>query len=771
MTKTKSTKRALLMSALALLACVSMLVGSTYAWFTDSVTSAGNKIVAGTLDIQLLMKTTAEGEYVDISDETAPIFGAGSLAQNDNAETLWEPGKTQVAYLAIKNNGNLALKYTVGLNVQNVSKDLYKVMQYAVTPDAEFGEVTAWAGNGNGVVVGTQAVTDSDTVMNPGDVHYFALSIHMDEKAGNAYQGGEVNFDLTVLATQATVEADSFGDQYDAMATFLNRDEEGNWLIGTAGELAYFAKSVNTGNKYDNETVKLTADIDLTGYNWIPIGTDSTYYFSGSFDGGNYTISNLYVNAPSSDNVGLFGSVCYGAAIKNVIVNNATVIGRQRVGALVGLAYSGVAIDNCHATGTVNVTGNYKVGGLVGGDYFTMTNCSVGAAASTYALRRSSEPTAFIKAVYLEQDLEGDCAGGLAGFVAEGAGIMSGNSAVAVVEGTRKVGGVFGYVGYDRTVKECSFTGTVSTNASAEYIADNSGKITVGGIIGEIGTSKGSVTLVDNAVGNVTLNGVDGATTGAVVGKDRNGNQTEQIAALNAASEATVKTVITSTSATALDGALASGGDVVLADDLSFSTNDTTANSGYGKTGLTVTDGSVLDGNGNTLTVNNANGTWDCAIDADAGTIQNLTVNGAFRGIFMGGASGDVYIDNVVIDKVCYTFNSDGGNKNYGVYISNSTLNGWTSYSNVHKEVVFTNCNFGAGTGSYKYAFCRPYNASVFENCVFEKGFEFDTSKTTDIVFKNCYYGDTLITAENAAALGDGETTFFYNGLNDITIE
>lgn len=223
--------------------------------------------------------------------------------------------------------------------------------------------------------------------------------------------------------------------------------------------------------------------------------------------------------------------------------------------------------------------------------------------------------------------------------------------------------------------------------------------------------------------------------------------------------------------AAGLSGALSEGESAVLTEDLTFSAGDTTANSGYGATGVAVKEGAILDGNGNTLTVNDANGTWDCAVNAQAGTIKNLTVNGAFRGIFMGGATGDVYIENVVIDKVCYTFNSDGGNKEYGVYISNSTLNGWTSYSDVHKEVVFTNCNFGADTGGYKYAFCRPYNASVFENCVFEEGYEFDTTKTSDIVFSNCYYGDTLITAENAATLGNGETTLFYNGLNGITIK
>ena len=226
--------------------------------------------------------------------------------------------------------------------------------------------------------------------------------------------------------------------------------------------------------------------------------------------------------------------------------------------------------------------------------------------------------------------------------------------------------------------------------------------------------------------------------------------------------------------ADALNTALADDGDLtgnaVLTDNLTVSTEDTNSKSSYGATGVTV-NGGTLDGNGKTLSVTNADGTWDSAINAESGTIKNLTVNDAFRGIFMGSATGDVYIDNVVLDEVCYTFNSDGVNKEYGVYISNSTLNGWTSYSDVHKEVVFTNCSFGKGTGGYQYAFCRPYNASVFENCVFEEGFEFDTSKTSAITFINCYYGETLITAENATTLASGETTFFYNGLNDITIK
>ena len=155
-------------------------------------------------------------------------------------------------------------------------------------------------------------------------------------------------------------------------------------------------------------------------------------------------------------------------------------------------------------------------------------------------------------------------------------------------------------------------------------------------------------------------------------------------------------------------------------------------------------------------------------INAKNGTIKNLTVAGAMRGIFMGGADGDVVIDNVIFKDVVYTFNSDAGNKEYGVYISKSTLNGWTSFSNAHKEVVFTDCTFGKGSG---YAFCRPYNPCVFENCEFSTDMEFDATKTENIVFRNCTYGGVKITAENALSLTTGDKTFFYNGVGKVAFE
>ena len=234
MNNTKTTKRALLSSVMAMLICVAMLIGTTFAWFTDSASTAVNKIQAGTLDVQLLMYNGTD--YVDISDDTRAIFGTGSIAKDNNAETLWEPGKTQVAYLAIKNNGNLALKYKVALDVDNVSKNLYEVMEYAITPDAtNTSPVTAWT-SGNSVVEGTQTVS-TDVSLPVETTHYFALSVHMKEGAGNEYQGGEVNFDLTVLATQDTVENDSYDNTYDENAEYpivANTQAELNAAIASA---------------------------------------------------------------------------------------------------------------------------------------------------------------------------------------------------------------------------------------------------------------------------------------------------------------------------------------------------------------------------------------------------------------------------------------------------------------------------------------------------------------------------------------------------------
>ena len=215
MTNTKSTKRALLVSVMAMVICFTMLLGTTFAWFTDSTESTGNKIVAGTLDVQLWMHNGTD--YVDISGTTKSIFGEGSIAQDNNLQTLWEPGKTQVAYLAVKNVGNLDLRFTVDLLATNATNELNNVILYAVVPNATPADpVTGWT-TGNSVAVASQKLVPNTILAEEdgNDVYYFALVLHMAETAGNAYMGGTIDFDVKVLATQADTESDEWSTDYD----------------------------------------------------------------------------------------------------------------------------------------------------------------------------------------------------------------------------------------------------------------------------------------------------------------------------------------------------------------------------------------------------------------------------------------------------------------------------------------------------------------------------------------------------------------------------
>ena len=104
--KKNVTKRALVLSLLSLLLCCSMLVGTTFAWFTDSVTSGKNRIVAGNLDIEL--------KYSKNFDTWTTVEGTEDLVDPD---ALWEPGRTEVVYLKLSNEGTLVLKYNFAMTV------------------------------------------------------------------------------------------------------------------------------------------------------------------------------------------------------------------------------------------------------------------------------------------------------------------------------------------------------------------------------------------------------------------------------------------------------------------------------------------------------------------------------------------------------------------------------------------------------------------------------------------------------------------------------
>ena len=204
MNNRKATKRALLTSVMALVMCVVMLVGTTFAWFTDTATANVNKIEAGKLDVELLDKdgNSVEGQtlrFVKADD------GAGQ-------EILWEPGATyQLPTLTIKNNGNLALKYKINVSGakdadNDPNLDSLKLM-----------DVLEWTYEVNGVAY----ALDSEKHLTANDSDTLVIKATMDKNANNDYQGMAIEgIAITVYATQDTVEYDSNGNTYDKDAAY-----------------------------------------------------------------------------------------------------------------------------------------------------------------------------------------------------------------------------------------------------------------------------------------------------------------------------------------------------------------------------------------------------------------------------------------------------------------------------------------------------------------------------------------------------------------------
>ena len=177
--------------------------------------------------------------------------------------------------------------------------------------------------------------------------------------------------------------------------------------------------------------------------------------------------------------------------------------------------------------------------------------------------------------------------------------------------------------------------------------------------------------------------------------------------------------------------------------------SDKVGSNGYGKTGISLTNGQTLDGNGNSIGVD-AWGTWDTAINTTGGVIKNVTVSSGMRGIFVNHNSAvkeKVILENVIIDGTVYTISCDQGT-NSGLDAKNCTFNGWTSYAATIGDVSFVDCSFGEGQG---YAFCRPYAPTAFVGCDFEAGFMIDARAA--VTFENCTIGGVALTADNLSTL------------------
>ena len=234
MNQKRTTKQALLFSVLALALCFCMLIGSTFAWFTDSVSSDKNTIVAGNLDIAL--------EYYK-DGNWSTVEGATDLF---DPAAKWEPGHAEVVYLNITNEGNLDLKYLLALNVlgehQGLTKDgaaikLSEHILYGLLEDAKPGDYAtredAIAAVTNPAKLsevidehaGNVATLGGDLDADAAEGKYVALLVWMPTSVGNEANHDGVNvpsidLGVTVVATQMASELDGFNNQYDAGATF-----------------------------------------------------------------------------------------------------------------------------------------------------------------------------------------------------------------------------------------------------------------------------------------------------------------------------------------------------------------------------------------------------------------------------------------------------------------------------------------------------------------------------------------------------------------------
>lgn len=269
MTSSKSTKRALISSALAIIMCVAMLIGATFAWFTDTASTGVNKIQAGNLNVDIVDKNgnSLDGKSLSFKDV------------NNNTDILWEPGATfNLDSFKIVNKGNLAFKYKVIISGVNGNAKLLEAIDFFVKiGDAEKVALADWDGI---LLPDGEAATDT---MDAGTTSDITISGTMKKEAGNEYQGLSIDgIGITVVATQYTYENDSFGSTYDKDAGYPVASAAEMKEALANGGIVSVNKDIKTGNIGDNvadcitisqpTTLNLDAKIispDGMGYNSI----------------------------------------------------------------------------------------------------------------------------------------------------------------------------------------------------------------------------------------------------------------------------------------------------------------------------------------------------------------------------------------------------------------------------------------------------------------------------------------------------------------------
>ena len=854
MANKKQTRRALFMSVISLVLCMAMLVGTTFAWFTDTVESGRNVITAGNLDIKL-------------STDAGEVNGESVLFKNIDGDK-WEPGVVAYENFTVENVGNLALKYNMNLTVLEETTTEVEGVIYKLGDAIKVGIVEgSVSGDRDAVVAAVQNWTTlSDFVLDKNNVkmeagaeaHEFAVVLYwqpdVDYNDGNfdnifnlnnlrsEEEALKLEIGVNLYATQVEAESDSFGDDYDANAKYSDSD---TITVNADGSITLVAGGVTVEapagafNKGDEvkikvKTAKTLADVSSAGaavasidvvmiVNGVETSADLedsyytvTYNISKGLDSvdvdytgtdGKAEPENVEYDAESGEltfqtnhfSEYVITGKAYGYNVENDTAYATAADAAQA--ALTGDAVIPVEdLSTVCATLSSSADRNEfkkKNGIAVYGNNYYLTVSEVADAfntARTLKILRDfnlSQTLTLNAGNTLTLDLNGHTISGmLSGTGNQDLVLVKGNltvtngtmeMTVTQNQGWNAMSAIFDVTaGGVLNVEDANIINLGGTDMAFCVHLNNWGEVTLNADNVNFESSYIAVRVFNsgNDMNNVTIKKstltakycywVHNYTLADFGSQEKadaqkallnenilnNGNifnnsgKAPLLYGFNDSIYMDANGNVVVDDQKALIVALENGQSVLLYNDIKI--EPASLSNAYGATGLNVKNGQTIDGNGHTLDIKGAGGTWDSGINTTGGLIQNITVTGSFRGIFINHNSTysePVVLKNVIIDGTTYTVSCDQGmNQNLEAY--NSTFNGWTSYAATIGTVKFDGCSFGEGGG---YAFCRPYAPTAFIGCDFEAGFEMDPRAA--VTFENCTIGGVALTAENLSTL------------------
>ncbi|WP_040195636.1 SipW-dependent-type signal peptide-containing protein [Candidatus Soleaferrea massiliensis] len=340
--ESSSTKRSLWACGLSVILCLAMLIGTTLAWFSDTVSNKGNRIQAGNLQIGVYgfdKEGKAIGTDGDFSNPATP-----SLIDDKN----WEPGQTNTKYIAIYNRGSLALKYQVSFSTMD--EGLQDALWYTLTPVDAVGDADTLAGDRQAMALLSNDKSAANANMAAGNaVNVYRLDYGMNESAGNSYMNGAFSADIIVSATQTTAPDIK---EVRSDADFVIGEDEVAPTFVLMKDIA-LTRDVSLG--YCNVDLNGYA-IDLNGYTFA--FENAAAFGTTDLTGGRMTDGRLVYSVPNgSANVGgTFSGVQITATVAGNTLNfagttdSAIVIKGGNVKIAAGAVVKEMVIDQNNAT-------------------------------------------------------------------------------------------------------------------------------------------------------------------------------------------------------------------------------------------------------------------------------------------------------------------------------------------------------------------------------------------------------------------------------------